>query len=113
MLPQGQRLKLGRDIVAVTRWGRTVAGRGLLLHVLSTPKRPTRFAIVVSRQTEKRAVRRNRVKRKLRSLLADFRPRLQPSIAVIIRVRPPAIPQPSSKLRTELEQLFTRARLLT
>lgn len=112
MLPRSQRLRQRRDIGAVVRHGRITAARPFLVHALRTPGRPTRFAIIVSRQTEKRSVRRNQVKRRLRAVLAALRASVAPETAVLLRVRPAARSLSTAQLDHEVRRAFQRARLL-
>jgi ribonuclease P protein component len=71
----------------------------------------TRFGISTSRRLGS-AVVRNRVRRRLRSILRDLLTRLEPGWDVLLVVRPPAAIASQADLDGAVRRLFGRAGLL-
>ena len=61
------------DFVAMSKGTKWVS-HGLILQVLPNDTGQTRFGITVTKKTEKSAVKRNRIKRRLRAVAADVLP---------------------------------------
>ncbi|MBI3115611.1 MAG: ribonuclease P protein component [Candidatus Kerfeldbacteria bacterium] len=112
MLARGQRLTRHRDIARVVRAGRSLAGRTLVLHVLPTAAPQPRFAILVSSHVAKRAVDRNRVKRRIRAALAGLQSNLPPGLALLVRVRRAALSRTTAELTQEIRRTLTSHALL-
>jgi ribonuclease P protein component len=86
MLPKSKRL--GKSLVPqVLRQGMTVAAHGFSARVrrLNTDI-PSRFAVVIAAKTIRKAVDRNRVRRRVYRLLSQEWPRLQSGLQAVIFV---------------------------
>lgn len=99
MLPQHSRLK-SQALFKQALGGRRLfaCGAFVMYGVLRRPGalQPTRIGFIISKKTEKRAVRRNRIKRRLREifrrqLLADPPERLARYTAIVMIIRPAAL----------------------
>lgn len=123
MLPKHHRLRRSRDFSQVYRQGRKAASAHLLLRVYSLtptanakslasgdPALPIgpRIGIVVSLKVHKRAVVRNRLKRRVRAALHTLLPRLRPAQWIVISLKPEAAECEYGEFLRELEQLFTK-----
>lgn len=104
---------LRRDIVSTVRYGKTTVSRAMVVHTSLAGGGRTRTAIVVSRQTEKSAVERNRLKRRLRPILRRLGPRLAPQTIVVLRVRPAARRLSADALEREVVMTLRRSHVLT
>lgn len=104
-----QRLRRAADFSAVHRRGRGVAGEALALRSLHTGTGVSRVGFAVGKRVGK-AVVRNRVKRRLRAIVASLP--LVPGRDIVISARPPAAARDYWALRAELYGLLQRARLL-
>jgi len=69
MLSSKNRLRKKSDIDNVFKHGKTVAGRFVFLKALKNGLENNRFAFVVSLKVSKRAVDRNKIKRRLREII--------------------------------------------
>ncbi len=123
MLPKGHRLRRSRDFSQVYRQGKKAASAHLLVRVWSLPPTASvkpvvsgdsappidpRIGIVVSLKVHKRAVVRNRLKRRVRAALRTLLPRLRPNQWIIISLKPEAAECEYGEFLRELEQLFTK-----
>ncbi len=88
MLPADARLRNSDDFRVCVRGGVRVSRRTLVVHALRTPYPPSRAGFIVSKAVGN-AVTRNRVKRRLRHLMADALP-ATPSVDVVVRALPAA-----------------------
>lgn len=106
MLPRAHRLRERRAVVMTLRRGVTASSRFLAVHARATRQPGPRFAIVVSKKVARRAVDRNRIRRRIKAILMHHH-RLPPSThAVVIRVRPPALALTTQNLTQDLARLL-------
>lgn len=118
-LPKSYRLKRRQEFERVYRRGRRYPAQHLLLRVLgATPNRgsgplpPSRIAVVVSLKVSKRAVVRNRLRRRIQAALTSLLSRLAPGYWVVITVKPGAAECDYCDILRELEQLLIQAEVL-
>ena len=116
MLPARHRLRESADFAAAVRGsGRARSGSGLLVvHARRADARSehlTRVGFVVSKAVGN-AVIRNRTKRRLRHLMADRLPALQPGTDVVVRANPAAATATYAALGAELDRLLARVKAL-
>ncbi|MEI8143338.1 MAG: ribonuclease P protein component [Candidatus Berkelbacteria bacterium] len=71
MLKKINRLSKDRDFSKVFKRARSFHGENLTLKIVSNTGRPSRFGFVVSNKINKRATRRNALKRRLRAIMID------------------------------------------
>ncbi len=105
-----QRLRRAADFTAVHRRGRSVAGEALALRSLHTGAVPSRVGFAVGKRVGG-AVVRNRIKRRLRAIVASLP--LAPGRDLVISARPPAAGRDFWALRAEVCALLQQARLLS
>ncbi len=94
MLPGSARLHRPDDIRATVRQGIRVGRPSLVVHVLAKHTPPTRAGFVVSKQVGG-AVVRNRVKRRVRHLVAAELTVAHPPVDVVVRALPAAATTPA------------------
>ncbi|MBI3963892.1 MAG: ribonuclease P protein component [Candidatus Kerfeldbacteria bacterium] len=112
MLPRSHRLLATRDFQRAYRRGRSAHSRTLRLRTLAHGRPVTRFGIVVSNRIAKRAVVRNRLKRRLRESVRPLLPRILPGFDVILSAQPGADAASLVQLRQDLQAVLVRARLI-
>lgn len=93
VLPAPHRLRASDDFRSVVRSGIRVGRPTLVVHALATQSPPSRAGFVVSKAVGN-AVTRNRVKRRLRHLVADALPTAPQTVDVVVRALPPAASGP-------------------
>jgi ribonuclease P protein component len=119
VLPAGSRLRRRADFVATVRSTRGARGTGLLVVHAATPDRTPpalssapaaapRVGFVVSRAVGA-AVVRNRVRRRLRHLVADQLDRLPPGSRVVVRALPGSAVATYDQLGVALRAALDRA----
>ena len=87
MLQQSRRLRKSRDIERVYRQGRFGATGSMHAKVLNLPGTETRVAVVVAKKISRKAVIRNRIRRRLVEILAQHWETLRPGCAIVVTVR--------------------------
>jgi ribonuclease P protein component len=93
MLPAAARLRSSDDFRATVRRGRRVGRATVVLHVVSRPDTITRAGFVVSKAVGG-AVTRNRVKRRLRHMVAARLAGQTKGVDVVVRALPAAATSP-------------------
>ena len=97
--------------VALVRRGKTVRTPHFLLRVFESSAQNPRFSVVVSRKTAKRAVVRNRLRRRGYRALAVSLPAA--ALAdVVITVLPDAVPLPSDEFSRALTGALRQAHVI-
>lgn len=121
MLPKHNRLRRSRQFSQVYRQGRKAVSAHLVVRVWALPHSadPSPLSapgpcigIVVSLKVHKRAVVRNRLKRRVRAALRMLLPDLRPGLWIVINLRPEAAQCEYGEFLRELEQLFTKLEVL-
>lgn len=114
MLIRKNRLTGSRDFKAVYAKGRTFVHRLAVLKVLSKPAgQPSRYGFSTSSKLGK-AVVRNRAKRLFRESVRLLDGRLKQSgYDVVLIARPPVCGLKLPEVRSAVEELFRKSRLLT
>jgi len=112
MLPQKLRIN-SRYFNEVFSRGRFLAGSGFSGKVLTTDERqkPSRFACVVTKKALKRAVDRNRLRRRVYAALAGLQSNIKPGLALIIFIKPELLTASFTELKTQLIKWLTRHNL--
>jgi ribonuclease P protein component len=107
------RLRRGPDIVHVHRRGSSYSGPLLRLKLVRRPPEEpgSRVAIIVGSNVGK-AVRRNRVRRRLREIIRIQGRRLRAAVDVVVIARPEAAQAKFRSLEAAVRQLLRKARLL-
>ncbi len=115
-LPQANRLKHRRDFKEIYQHGSRYARRHLVLITLpaisATTATSTKIGIVVSQKVSKKAVVRNRIKRRIRAALQSLIPDIAKGWRLVVIVRPRALECEYEHFLRELEQLLRQAEVL-
>jgi len=116
MLAKKYRLKHKRDVKTVFDEGRGISGTFFFIKYWRIdesqyPKRgykvdDLRFAVVVGKKVSKLAVRRNRLKRRMRYVIHEALPGLKPGYHLVISAKPAALEAPYENLSVELSRLL-------
>ncbi|HEY9854433.1 MAG TPA: ribonuclease P protein component [Stenomitos sp.] len=112
MLPPGARLRRSSEFRAVFESGKAYPDALVVLHVQALPDRPgeCQVGFSVSKKVGG-AVVRNRVKRRLRAIVAHHLPELIPGHHLVLRARPPAAQAEFGALEAAVCRVLERARL--
>jgi ribonuclease P protein component len=114
-LPQVHRLRHRKDIDAVYQKGRRFTAPNFLVRVLllkAAKDSPTRLGIAISTKVHKRAVVRNKVRRRFHAAFISLIPRLKTGRVMMLNVRPGIIECDYFQILRELEQVLIDAEVL-
>lgn len=112
MLARPFRLRLRRDIGRVYRHSRRFNSQHLEIRVVANQLSRSRVTIVISTKVAKRAIARNRARRRLRALLREAWPRVKPGNDLLITSRSDLSQLQAEQLRQEILGLLEKAQLL-
>jgi ribonuclease P protein component len=111
VLPAERRVRRREDFTATVREGARIGAPGLVIHVRrDCGHAPARAGFIVGRAVGP-AVRRNRVRRRLRHLIAPRLALLPAGTEVIVRATPVAATASGRELAVTLNGLLDRIRL--
>ncbi len=114
MLPKERRLVSDYDFRKVRQKGRKIRSSLFDLYYLPTKrKNPSRFGFVVSTRLDKRAVRRNRVKRTFREQIRAILPQVKEGFDLVFWVRKKALETTPGQLREAFKETLKRGGLVT
>lgn len=88
MLPQENRLKRKKEFEAVFKGGRIVRGNNFFLKYLANGTDKTKIGFVVSKKVSKKAVDRNKIKRRLREVFRLKKQGIKTGLSIVIMTTP-------------------------
>lgn len=91
MLPSQYRLQKRNDILRIIRFGKTVAKPEMVFKFVRNRLPVSRYAIAVSAKTAKKAVDRNKVRRRIREIIRLHSQELPFGYDILITVKKPAL----------------------
>lgn len=114
MLPSKNRLKKTRDFNRIYCYGHKFFSRELILRWGENNKEEySRWGIIVSRKVDKKAVVRNKIKRRLRAILRENIKYWPLKRDIILIARPQIKEWSFSELKENLEQILRKNKLLS
>ncbi len=112
MLAKPYRLTKDKDFERLAREGRAVYGGELMLKWRLNNLKQSRFGFVVSKKVDKRAVVRNKIKRRLRAIVRENLSKIRPGYDVMILTRSEIKNLTFMQLKNKIDDLLIRAKLL-
>lgn len=112
MLSKEHRLRKERDFDRVFKKGEKVFSHPFSLRCIDNGLPVSRFAVVVGGRVSKKAVERNRVRRRIREQIRPLLPSLRSGKDVSLSALPAAKGLSSAELGAALKKAFKKARLL-
>jgi ribonuclease P protein component len=112
MLPRQHRLTKNKDFENVARNGRGVFGKGLGIKWLKNNLLVSRFGIVVSLKVSKKAVIRNKIKRRLRAIVWQEIKKIKSGYDIIILTKPEIKEEDYWQIKNKLEILLEKSLLI-
>ena len=112
MLSKKYRLKKKKDFERVVKKGRPLQGRFLVLKFIKNKQGESRIGFIVSKRVSKKAVLRNKAKRRLRAAVRELILHLKEGYDIIIFSRASIIDAQFQEIKQDIEQAFKRAGLL-
>jgi len=111
MLLKTQRLQKDSEIKEVLRNGKNAASSNLTIKWLSNKTKKTKLALVVSKKIDKRAAKRNQIRRILREHLRQNY-LLKPGNNIVIITRQGLVNLDSKQLRQELDKTLSKSKII-
>jgi len=111
MLPKQNRLKKKKDCDSVIKQGRHNADRFLVLKIQRNSLEQSRIGFVVSKKISKKAVERNRIKRRLREIVKKEISELKNGIDLVFLVKKNIITAEFSEIEYSVKSLLKKSGL--
>jgi len=112
MLPTKNRLKKKKDFEKILKEGRSVKWDGLALKYYSNSFKESRFGIIVSKRVSKRAVVRNKIKRRIREILRRELKKIKKGQDIILFVFPELKNKEFLEIQEMVIKLLKKGKLL-
>lgn len=112
MLASNLRLKKESDFKKVFSSGKSSGSTLFVLKYAPNHLKNSRFGVVVSNKVSKKAVVRNKLRRRIKAWLQTKQADITPGIDVVIIAKPSATKADLKKIRADLKKAFIRARIL-
>ncbi|QQG45928.1 MAG: ribonuclease P protein component [Candidatus Niyogibacteria bacterium] len=103
---RSRRLYDKKAISQVLRRGRRIERGGLVVYFQSSDNSASRLAVVVSKSVDKRAVRRNKIRRQISEIMRGLIFGIKKPLRIIVRVLPEASKADFGRLKNALEEIF-------
>jgi len=113
MLPKKNRLDLKREFLQIKKSGRIIGGESFnfLFQKKATNFCPPVFAFVVSKKIEKKATKRNKIKRLLSEAVRSFLIQIRPGVKGVFLVKKEILGKNLTEIKTEIENIFKKENL--
>lgn len=112
MLPKLNRLKKKKDFEAVFKQGKGFKEDFLYLKIKKNNLKTKRFGLVVGKNFSKKAVLRNKIKRKLSEIIRLKMDKIQKGIDGVIVVYPGLEKRSFQELEEKINKLFKKASII-
>jgi ribonuclease P protein component len=106
------RLRSRHDFKRIFQRGNRINGKYFTLYYLENKQTTCRWAVVVSTKVSKRAVRRNRLRRRLNSLIRESQAGLRLGYDIVIVVKTDFFMQSTDTINLEYAQVISKSGLL-
>ena len=113
MLPKANRLVKKADFQLLAQKGKPFYSPLFTLKVFKSAREASQFGIVISAKVSKKAVVRNKIKRRMTEIIKKMPASLAKNKKVMILVKPVAATKDYPVIKEELERLFNKAGLLS
>ena len=112
MLPKKNRLKNKKDFERVFKQGKGFKEDFLFLKITKNNLKENRFGFIVSLKVSKKAVLRNKVKRRLREIIKERLPEIKPGVDIVLIAQKGMEEKDFSEIRETTNRLFGKAKIL-
>jgi ribonuclease P protein component len=113
MLVRKNRLRKKKDFEEVLKKGKAFKQDFLVLKVLKSKLKQTRFGFIVSQKVSKKAVLRNKVKRRFRAITRGKEKELKKGLDIVIIALSSTEKKDFWEIKKVIEELFKRAKILS
>ena len=112
MLPKENRLTKKKDFEGVFKKGKGFNEGFLFLKIEKNNLEKSRFAFIVSKKINKKAVDRNKIKRRLREVVRKSLPRINPGIDGVFVVQRDVKDKEFSEIKKTTIEILKKAKVL-
>ncbi len=112
MLPKQNRLTKQSDFDKVNKKGKVCGGRFLILKTAKNNLESSRFAFIVSQKISKKAVVRNKIKRKLREAVKNNLSEIKSGYDIVFFTKKAIEEKNYLEIKKEIENLIYKADLI-
>ena len=113
MISRGFRLRKATDFSKTYKFGKSYNNPGFYIKTLSGQGGVSRFAVVVPKKVSKRAVDRNRARRRIYEIIRLNLPKISPGYTIIITVKSDLEATPPKSLESDLLQGLRKLQIIT
>jgi len=106
MLPKKNLLKKKKDFDNIFKKGRTKAGRLVFLRFLKNNTKEVRISFIVSSKISKKAIIRNKIKRRMREIFKQNIDNIEKGIDMAIIARPEIINKNYQEIKNDIENII-------
>lgn len=104
MLPKSGRIRLTREFERIFATRRSFSGRFVRLAFALSALPYTRCGIVISTKVSKKAVVRNKLRRRVRSIFSEYQSRLLPPRDIVVICLPSAATADFSEFKADIKR---------
>lgn len=112
MLAEANRLTLKKDFAKVFKEGRASFDGNLGIKILENSLDQTRFGFLVGQKVSKKAVARNKVKRRLRAIVRQKLPQIKKGYDVVVITLPPIASQKYKNIERSVSHNLKKLQLI-
>ena len=110
MLAKENRIRKKNDFEEIFKQGRGVKKNSLYFKIKENDLKISRFGFIVGKNFSKKAVQRNRIKRRLREVVKNFLPQIKKGFDVVVVVLP-GEENDFEKLKNTVEKVLKELKL--
>lgn len=108
MLPKARRIYLKRDFEHIFKQGGSLQGKLFRFKFLKNNLKHSRFAVVVSSKVSKKAVVRNRIRRRAWSVISDFDQNFNNKIDLVLVALADSVKADFNGIKNEISFFITK-----
>jgi ribonuclease P protein component len=112
MLPKKYRLRLKKDFDRIFKEGRFAGGRFFTLGYLKNNMDFSRFAVVVAKKVDKRAVRRNLIRRRTSEIIRLGQEKIKTGFDLVFIAKPAVLDKSYKEIEDDIIILLDKAKMV-
>jgi ribonuclease P protein component len=112
MVVKRERIKKSIDFERIFQTGKTTTGRFVFLKTKKTKNKNCRWCFVIGSKVSKKAIERNKVKRRVREIMADIYSDLLPGYDIVIVAKKEILGRKYTEIKDETIKILKEAKLL-
>ncbi|MDD3386669.1 MAG: ribonuclease P protein component [Candidatus Pacebacteria bacterium] len=106
MLPKENRLKKKKEFETVFKNGKTVRSKNIISKYFKSEDNKTKIGFIVSKKVSKKAVERNKIKRRLRASVRENKEMIKDGMNIIIIALPSIKEVPYSEINNDIKSIL-------